>query len=115
MRREVCFVIARGAIAWREVSTSPADLPDSRARWEAIWAARDGLEEIAHSHPIGPDAFSTEDETTMDALDAALGRRLRYSLVTPGGMVVREHGHRVGTPEEEPWWVSQLRAASGMD
>jgi hypothetical protein len=114
MRREVCFVIAGGRIAWSDVSSSPAALPDSRARWEAIWGLRDELEEVVHSHPIGPDAFSAEDVTTMDALDAALGRALRYSIVTPGAFVVRERGHLVSAPEVEPWWVPLLRAASGM-
>ncbi len=112
-RREVCFVIARGAIVWSDVSSSPALLPDSRDRWDAIWAHRETLDEVAHSHPLGPDAFSPEDETTMDALDAALGRPLRYSVVTPTLLIVREHGHRVGE-QSEPWWVPLLRAASGM-
>ena len=113
-RREVCFVIANGAIVWSDVSSSPASIADSRERWEVIWRVRDSLEEIAHSHPIGPDAFSAEDETTMDALDAALGRKLVYSVVTPALRLVRENGHRRGSAGEDPWWVPLLRAASGM-
>ena len=57
--REVCLLIGRGgAILWADASDSATALPDSRARWEAIWRHRDELEIIAHSHPAGPEAFS---------------------------------------------------------
>ncbi|QRK08798.1 hypothetical protein JQX13_01030 [Archangium violaceum] len=112
--REVCLLIGRdGAALWSDASDSPVSLPDSRARWEAIWRLRDELEEIAHSHPVGPRAFSAEDETTMEALTLALGRPVRFSVVAPDGMVVREHGgERILT--EEPDWARRLRAESGM-
>ena len=68
-KREVCFLIGKGgAILWADASDSPAALPDSRARWEAIWNNREHLEVIAHSHPVGPAAFSAEDNSTMEAL-----------------------------------------------
>jgi hypothetical protein len=112
--REVCFLIdARGAVLWSDASSSPVALPDSRARWEAIWAHRDVLAEIAHSHPVGPRAFSAEDESTMEALGTALGRTLRFSVVAPDGMVAREGGRDVPVPHE-PWWAALLRLASGM-
>lgn len=112
--REVCFLIdRRGAVVWSDASTSPVALPDSRARWEAIWAHRDALAEIAHSHPAGPRAFSHEDETTMEALAVALGRSLRFSVVAPDGMVARVDGKDEPVPEE-PWWAALLRLASGM-
>lgn len=111
MSREVFFLIGRnGALLWSDASTSPSALPDSRARWEAIWSHRDELEELAHSHPIGPLAFSEEDETTMTALDAALGKKLCFSVIAPNGMIRREGG-RVA---DEPWWTELLRLASGM-
>jgi hypothetical protein len=112
--REVCFLIGRdGTVLWSDASTSPVWLPDSRARWEAIWRLRAELEEIAHSHPVGPLGFSAEDETTMEALTVALGRPLRFSVVAPDGRVVREHGRDV-LVLEEPAWTALLRAASGM-
>lgn len=114
--REVCFLIDRdGAILWADASGSAAAMPDSRARWEAIWERRDRLEEIAHSHPLGPRAFSDEDRTTMDALEVALGRALRYSVVAPDGMIARQGaaGETIGV-EPEPWWAALMRAASGM-
>ena len=113
--REVCMLIGRGdAVLWSDTGETALALPDSRARWEAIWRLRGELEAVAHSHPFGPRAFSHEDETTMDAIDAALGKQLRYVVVAPGGLVVREHGAPVAPPGSEPWWAALLRLASGM-
>ena len=98
---------------WSDESDSPALLPDSRARWQAIWRLRHELEEIAHSHPVGPRAFSHEDETTMFALTTALGQTLRFSVVAPDGMIARDAGQE-SLVDEEPWWAPLLRAASGM-
>ena len=110
----MCFLIGRGgAILWSDASPSPIALPDSRARWEAIWQSRTELEEIAHSHPVGPMAFSSEDETTMEALVSALGRPIRFSVVAPAGMIARQEG-RDERVREEPWWAALLRLASGM-
>jgi hypothetical protein len=113
-KREVCLLIGRdGTVLWRDASDSPVWLPDSRARWEAIWRLRDELEEIAHSHPVGPLGFSAEDETTMAALLEALGRPVRFSVVAPDGMVVRKDG-RDFILTEEPAWAGHMRADSGM-
>jgi hypothetical protein len=115
MRREVCFLIdGEGRILWSDASTSPVSLPDSRARWEAIWHHRAQLAEISHSHPIGPLAFSHEDETTMEALIEALGTRPRFSVVAPDGMLVRDKQGQESRATEEPWWTHLLRLASGM-
>ena len=114
MLREVCFLIDQGgAVLWSDASRSPVALPDRRGRWEMIWQLRDELAEIAHSHPVGPAAFSAEDESTMDAIDSALGRAVRYSVVAPRAMIVRDAGatFRLG---REPWWAGLLRLASGM-
>src|SRR5262249_28181109 len=88
-------------------------LPDSPARWQAIWRLRDQLVEIAHSHPLGPLGFSTEDETTMAALMKALGRPLRFSVLAPSGMVARVNGREVRVPSE-PMWAAELRRQSGI-
>ncbi|WNG55570.1 hypothetical protein F0U59_12920 [Archangium gephyra] len=112
--REVCLLIGRdGTVLWSDASDSPVWLPDSRARWEAIWRLRGELEEIAHSHPVGPLGFSAEDETTMAALTEALGRPVRFSVVAPNGMVVREDGRDVHVTHE-PSWARGLRVDSGM-
>lgn len=112
--REVCFLIGRGdALLWADASDSPAALPDSRARWEAIWRHRDELEAIVHSHPIGPAAFSAEDVSTMQALDSALGKPVRYCVVAPHVTIAR-HDQRDEQVSPEPWWAGLLRLASGM-
>lgn len=114
-QREVCFLVGKGgAVLWSDASDSPVALPDSRARWEAIWNLRDELEVIAHSHPVGPSAFSAEDTSTMEALDSALGKSMRYMVVAPTLTIAR---HGTGKTEEvipEPWWAALLRLASGM-
>ena len=112
--REVCLLISKdGAIVWSDVGPNAVALPDSRARWEAIWSNRDRLAQVVHTHPSGPRAFSLEDETTIAALDSALGRALRFSVLAPDGLVVRDEG-RVFLSDEQPWWAELLRLASGM-
>jgi len=112
---EVCFLVgAHDAVLWSDSSSSASAMPDRRARWEAIWECRDQLVEIAHSHPAGPLAFSLEDETTMEALDAALGRALTYSVVTQSALLRKRPDGRVEVDHNEPWWADVLRAASGM-
>ena len=112
--REVCFLIGTsGAVLWADASADPAALPDSRARWEAIWSRRDELGEIAHSHPVGPAAFSAVDESTMAALDSALGKVMRYSVVAPRVTIARAGGLTTKVIPE-PWWAELLRLASGM-
>jgi hypothetical protein len=97
MKREVFFLIgSQNTVLWSDTSESPLALADSRARWEAIWSRRGELVELAHSHPVGPDSFSAEDESTMAALDDALGKKIRFSLVTPHGYFVRGEGKGSG-------------------
>jgi hypothetical protein len=112
---EVCFLVdGRNAVLWSDSSSSASALPDRRARWEAIWECRHELVEIAHSHPVGPLAFSAEDDTTMQAIDAALGRALTYSVITPSALLRKHPDGQVGVDHNEPWWAEVLRAASGM-
>ncbi len=112
--REVCFLIGAGdSVLWADASQSALALPDSRARWEAIWSRREVLVEVAHSHPLGPLSFSAEDESTMQALQEGLGRPLSFSVVAQEGMVRRQAGTDARV-ESEPWWAKLLRSASGM-
>lgn len=115
MKREVFFLIgANDAVLWSDASDSPLALPDSRARWEAIWSRRTEVLELAHSHPLGPEDFSAEDVSTMHALDDALGRRLKFSLVTPTQYLVRDAHDRAVPAPSVPAWVAALRRASGI-
>ena len=113
--REVFFIIGKqDVVLWSDASTSPVLLPDSRARWEAIWARRKRIVEIAHSHPVGPLGFSITDETTMTALTSGLGKKVVFSVVAPNGMIRRTEEGKDVIVEREPWWTSLLRLASGM-
>jgi proteasome lid subunit RPN8/RPN11 len=110
MPNEVCYLLAAdGSVLWREVGL-PSSMPDSRARWEAIWRLRERVAEIAHTHPGGPLAFSVEDLTTMDAVDSALGRRLGYWIVTPDNLLHRGADGEIMVEVGEPQWVAEIRA-----
>jgi proteasome lid subunit RPN8/RPN11 len=107
---EVCVLLdGDGTVLWRDASTSPVALPVSRDRWLAIWRYRESLAEIAHSHPGGLLAFSTTDLTTMTAIDAALGRPLRYTIVTPTAVLCRDPDGTLHHPETEAPWVTEMR------
>jgi hypothetical protein len=109
---EVCFLVAvDGTVLWSDRGTAGA-LPDSTERWHAIWRHRDELAVIAHTHPGGLLAFSAEDRTTMAAIDDALGRPLRYAVVTDRAVLYRDPDGSVRVAAEEPGWVALLRAAS---
>jgi len=113
---EALFLLdGRGAVLWADRSGSAAAIPDSRARWDAIWARRGELSEIAHTHPVGPAAFSLEDLTTMAALDSALGRPLTYSIVTNDAVLRKLADGTELIDHNEPWWVPVLRHHSGME
>jgi len=109
---EVCFLIAGdGRVLWSDRG-SPGALPDSTDRWQAIWRHRDELDVIAHTHPGGLLAFSEEDRTTMAAIDAALGRPLRYAVVTVDAVFYRDLDGSQRVDRAEPDWVALLREAS---
>jgi hypothetical protein len=112
--REACFLISHdGTVLWRDAGSNSA-LPDSRARWEAIWCHRAALAEIAHSHPRGPLAFSAQDLSTMTAIDDALGRPLCYAVVTRQKVLRRTADGAMLVLDREPSWAQALRAASGL-
>ncbi len=117
MAREVLFLIgADETVLWEESSESAIALPDARERWEAIWSRRDVLVAIVHSHPVGPSAFSVEDETTMAAVERALGRPLRWLVLSPHGLRARAEAvadDEIVTPD--PPWADRLRRASRME
>lgn len=114
--KEVCLLLdAEGRVLWSDEGAAAA-LPDSRARWEAIWALRSQLVEVAHSHPQGPLGFSAVDRTTMEALEQALGRALRYSVVAPTGTIrCVGAGGEAALVQPEPLWAKTLRDRSGME
>ena len=62
---------------------SMGGLPDSRNLWDVIWENRDIISGFAHSHPgSGKPGPSHTDVTTFAAIEAALGRRLDWWIVS---------------------------------
>jgi hypothetical protein len=58
-------------------------IPDSRSLWDILWENRENLGGIAHTHPWhGEPAPSGTDVTTFAAIEAALGKRLVWPIVT---------------------------------
>ena len=58
-------------------------LPDSRDLWDVIWENRAKVWGFAHSHPgSGITGPSYEDLTTFADVEAALGRRLYWPIIT---------------------------------
>lgn len=114
-KREVCFLIGKGEkILYADSSDSATAINDSAKRWKKIWDLRNDLVEISHSHPVSAAVFSQEDETTMKALLAALGSNIRFSVVSNKETRIRD-GAEEYFLEQEPWWVSLLRSASGIN
>jgi len=50
----------------------------------------------------------------MAALDSALGRTLRYAVITPRRTIARVGAAPLYTLHPEPWWVGIVRLASGL-
>ena len=62
---------------------SAVSIPDSRTLWDILWENRGNLGGVAHSHPWnGVAAPSQTDVTTFQAVEAALGKRLAWPIVT---------------------------------
>lgn len=108
--KEACFVLCGDAVVRISIG-SRSSIPDSRKRWQAIWDNRAELTEIAHTHPGGLLRFSEEDLTTMQAVEAALGKPLHWSIVTREGFLSRFNGED-RMRDDEPWWLPVLREIS---
>lgn len=80
------------AIYWHlPEGRSVAYLPDSRNLWDIIWENREDLSGIAHSHPGGgTPGPSHEDVTTFAAIEAALGKRLTWWIMSHDQLVLLE-------------------------
>lgn len=58
-------------------------LPDSRPLWDVLWENRHELGGVAHTHPWnGTPGPSSTDVTTFAAVEAGLGQRLYWPIVT---------------------------------
>ncbi len=97
---------------------SVVSLPDSRDLWDAIWEHRKILRGFAHTHPgFGKPSPSETDLTTFVAVEAALGRRLIWWILTQDKMIALEWSNQaqayVEISEVGPEvWMGSLREVS---
>lgn len=94
-------------------------IPDSRTLWDVLWEGRKSIQGFAHSHPgNGVPGPSHTDVTTFAAVEAALGRRLTWWIVSADKVAeVRWTGpdklsYR-GYSVRSPAWTAKLRELSG--
>jgi hypothetical protein len=108
---------------------SGGSLPDSVALWTVFWENRKNISGFAHSHPgSGLPGPSYTDVTTFAAIEAALGRRLDWFIISsdsfalfrwkgPDPYTYEMHWATYHTPEHpiltgEPDWIHHLRELS---
>jgi hypothetical protein len=94
---------------------SVAYLPDSRLLWWVFWDLRHRLSGFAHSHPSGVYYPSHEDLTTFAAVEAGLGMRLDWWIVSDDKVTLShwvEGEYRTVFVALRPEWVDQLKERS---
>lgn len=98
-------------------------IPDSRTLWDAIWENKARVAGVAHTHPgSGRPQPSYTDETTFQAIESALGRRLVWPIVTTDHVTFfrfAEGAYYSGSasfddPEHWNKTVDELRRLSGI-
>jgi hypothetical protein len=96
---------------------SSVELPDSKDLWEIIWSMRDRLLGFAHTHPgRGRPSPSDTDLTTFAAIEAGLGIRLSWWIITDKAIELRWDPKTKSYVDQGPvvvtQWMSVLREAS---
>lgn len=83
---EVAMVFTRDGhpIFWLSPNgCTGGSVPDSHTMWDRIWRDRDIIGGVAHTHPWdGATGPSHTDLTTFAAIEAGLGTRLFWPIVT---------------------------------
>jgi hypothetical protein len=84
MEAALVFDITGVPIHWHvPPDRSMAAIPDSADLWEILWDNKIILRGVAHTHPwSGSAAPSSTDVTTFAAVEAGLGKRLVWPVVT---------------------------------
>jgi len=110
-----------GVIHWHLPKNRTAGaLPDSRELWDVLWARRELVLGIAHTHPWNGDPYPSQtDLTTFAAVEAGLGRRLKWWVVTMDqvGRLEWSDGTEsyllaIDGAEDDAPWVARLRELS---
>lgn len=110
---------------WHEPAGRTAgSIPDDPDLWTRIWNARDVIGGHAHTHPWEGQALpSQEDLSTYHAIERALGRSLKWYVVTMNDVarvIIETHPTYKGFigwtafMVDTPAWVPQLRAKSTL-
>lgn len=78
------FDVEGRAIFWLGPNgCSAGAIEDSHTLWDRIWRNREIIGGVAHTHPWeGQTHPSNTDETTFAAIEAGLGKRLLWPIVT---------------------------------
>lgn len=94
-------------------------LPDSSLLWEFLWAHRNDLSGVAHSHPgSGIPGPSFTDLTTFAAIEDGLGARLTWWITSSDHSVCLKWSGpgRLDYAQQncnpEPAWMPELRRIS---
>ena len=83
MTHEVAMVFDKNGQALYWLNGTGAYVNDSRSLWDVLWEHRENLGGVAHTHPWdGPTGPSGTDMTTWAAIEAGLGKRLMWPIVT---------------------------------
>lgn len=65
------------------IGRGTGSLPDSDDLWDRLWDNRENLGGFAHTHPWdGAAWFSSTDKKSFRAIEAGLGKRLLWPIVT---------------------------------
>lgn len=96
-------------------------LPDSRDLWDVFWENRGTISGFAHSHPSGMAGPSQTDVTTFAAVEAALGRRLDWWIITPDHMTLtrwagrKRLAYKTVAVTQRPEWFGKLLKLSNYN
>lgn len=84
MEAALVFDFHGGVIHWHTPpDRSAGALPDSADLWKILWDNREILGGVAHTHPWhGESNPSSTDLTTFAAIEAGLGERLVWPIIT---------------------------------
>lgn len=93
---------------------SAGHIGDDKQLWNMFWDLRAYVTGFAHSHPGGGIQYpSGTDVTTFAAIEAGLGRRLDWWIITADSAALyRWDGHNYVRVNRDPPWVAVLRTKS---
>lgn len=94
-------------------------LPDSEDLWQVIWKNKDNISGFAHSHPgIGDPGPSWTDITTFSGIELALGRRLKWWIISSDSIALVEWANKdkytytVNKCDDDFVWLKKLHDVS---